>query len=190
MNSTRGEARTRDILEAVLELLDEVGYEHLTIDALAARMGASKMTIYRRWRDKRELVAQALASRAADHPELPADAPSLRDDLLALVKLVAVIVSAESVRGFASLVAAAQRDPVIAEAMRGGALARRRADCRDVIQRAIGRGELRDPGLAAVLFELIFGHYLVKHLIEGDAGDDHERFVDTVLLPVLLSGRP
>jgi AcrR family transcriptional regulator len=43
-----------------LELLAEIGYDRLTIDAVAARAHASKPTIYHRWSGKAELVVDAL----------------------------------------------------------------------------------------------------------------------------------
>ena len=45
----RGAARERAILGAVIDVISDVGYEALTMDAVAARAGASKATIYRRW---------------------------------------------------------------------------------------------------------------------------------------------
>lgn len=187
----RGVARTNEIVAATLELLGELGYERLTIDAVADRIGASKATIYRRWGDKRELVCGALVARSAEHPELPATAETLRDDLIALIRLVAGLAVDEDASGFASLLAAALRDPVIAEAVGDQALRRRRTDCRDVVQRAIGRGELTDPRQADVLFELVMGRVLTGAMLRLGAGfteQEQIRFVDAVLLPVLHHG--
>ena len=57
----RGEARESAILSAVIGLLGELGYEAMTMDAVAARAHASKTTIYKRWPGKPQLV------RAAQH---------------------------------------------------------------------------------------------------------------------------
>jgi AcrR family transcriptional regulator len=186
-SSGRTAQRTAAILAATLDLLAEVGYDQLTMDAVAKRAGASKMTIYRHWNEKRDLVIAALRARATEHPDLPANAEDLRSDLIALVQLVGSIVKAESVTAFASLLVAAHRDPVIAEAMHIDALKRRRGDCRDVIQRAIGRGELSDPRLDVVLFELLMGRFMFARLLFEDVcfPADPEGYVDAVLLPVL-----
>ena len=77
--------------EAALVLLAEVGYDRLTMDAVAARARAGKTTIYRRWPGKAELVVDALNSLKGI-PDIP-DTGSLRQDLRALAES---ITSAES----------------------------------------------------------------------------------------------
>ncbi|MFF3358879.1 TetR/AcrR family transcriptional regulator [Streptomyces sp. NPDC002917] len=53
-------AREAELYVAVLDLLREVGYDALTMDAVAVRARASKATLYRRWGSKPELVVKAL----------------------------------------------------------------------------------------------------------------------------------
>ncbi|ORW41783.1 hypothetical protein AWB90_21200 [Mycobacterium paraense] len=183
----RGASRAAAILDATLQLLGEVGYDQLTIDAVAARARSSKTTIYRRWPDKSSLVCAALISASVRHPELPAGGTSLREDLLALTALFAKVASIEDPGAFASLLAAAQKDPAIANAVRATAVEPRRRDCRDVIQRAIGRGELRDPRLATALYEAAIGQMMVRFLLQSDGFDEARQidFVDNTLMPML-----
>ena len=56
----RAEAREQAILDAALELLMEVGYDRLSMDALAERARAGKATIYRHWSGKAQIVAEAV----------------------------------------------------------------------------------------------------------------------------------
>src|SRR3954451_7532673 len=72
--------RERQILDAALEVLAEVGYDRLTMDAVAHRAKASKATLYRRWNSKATLVVEALA-RTKGVPVVP-DTGDLRGDLL------------------------------------------------------------------------------------------------------------
>ena len=183
----RGASRVAAIVEATLQLLSEVGYDALTIDAVAARAGSSKTTIYRRWPDKSALVCAALIAASQRHPDLPSGAKSLRDDLLALIDVMAKLAAIEDPGAFASLLAAAQKVPAIAEAVRVTALEPRRRDCRDVIQRAIGRGELRDPRLATTLFELAIGQIMVRYVLAADGFDEPSQadFVDNTIIPAL-----
>jgi AcrR family transcriptional regulator len=184
---SRGASRAAAILDATLQLLGELGYDQLTIDAVAARAGSSKTTIYRRWPDKSALVCAALIAASERHPDLPAGATSLREDLSVLIALMAKMGATEDPGAFASLLAAAHKDPAIAAAVRVTALEPRRRDCRDVIQRAIGRGELRDPGLATVLFETAIGQIMVRFLLQSDGFDEPSQvaFVDNTLIPTL-----
>src|ERR671912_893389 len=61
----RVERSRRVILEAVLDELGEVGYGALTIEAVAARAGVGKSTIYRHWPGKLELIEDAIATLKA-----------------------------------------------------------------------------------------------------------------------------
>src|SRR3954447_1593913 len=72
--------REQEILDAALEVLADVGYDRLTIDAVAHRAKASKATLYRRWNSKATLVVEALA-RVKGPPVTP-DTGDLRTDLL------------------------------------------------------------------------------------------------------------
>jgi AcrR family transcriptional regulator len=54
------------IVDATLQLLAEGGFQVATIEAIASRAGVGRNTIYRRWRSKEELVADALHELTAD----------------------------------------------------------------------------------------------------------------------------
>ncbi|WP_051301087.1 TetR family transcriptional regulator [Actinomadura rifamycini] len=78
----------RRALAAALGLLAEVGYDRLTMEAVAARVQASKATLYRRWPGKAELVVDAVRAHGGDgtpggdgDPLVPSDTGSLRGDL-------------------------------------------------------------------------------------------------------------
>jgi AcrR family transcriptional regulator len=83
-------ARERELLSVTIEVLDEHGYDRLTVDEVAARAHASKATIYRRWPSKAVLITAALAARMdASAIAEPMDHAPLRDELLHLVTLLA-----------------------------------------------------------------------------------------------------
>src|SRR5581483_10849004 len=82
----RDETRDAAILDATLRILGDVGYDRLTIDAVATEARASKATVYRRWPGKAALVVDAIQSLnpyAAGTGGEPPDTGSLRGDLLA-----------------------------------------------------------------------------------------------------------
>ena len=76
----RSTERDRQLLEAAQDLLVEVGYDRLTIDAVANRVGAGKATVYRRWPNKTAMVVDAVEALHRPHP--PPGTGSLRSDLL------------------------------------------------------------------------------------------------------------
>ena len=92
--ATRGPARELAILTAAAALVTEIGYERVTLDAIAARAHASKATMYRKWPGKAELIADALRRRADGGVTEPADTGSLRGDLLLTVSAIAATFSA------------------------------------------------------------------------------------------------
>ncbi|WP_034483416.1 TetR/AcrR family transcriptional regulator [Actinomadura oligospora] len=81
----RGEELRRAILDAVVEQLDSVGYAKLSTNKVAAAAGTGKAALYRRWRNKEELVRDALRDLLPEPPDLP-DGTPLRDGLVALLR--------------------------------------------------------------------------------------------------------
>ena len=84
--AARRQGRPRDpavdeaILTATLEVVTDLGFGGLTVEAVAAKAGVGKATIYRRWSTKEELVV-AVAEELMSHETLP-DTGSLREDLV------------------------------------------------------------------------------------------------------------
>ncbi|WP_035853315.1 TetR/AcrR family transcriptional regulator [Cryptosporangium arvum] len=81
----RNERSRRAILAAALELLGETSYAELTVEAIAARAGVGKQTIYRWWRSKGAVILDALTETAATDVVLP-DTGDLRADLRAVIR--------------------------------------------------------------------------------------------------------
>ena len=146
-------SRDLALREAALGLLAEVGYDRLTMDAVAARARAAKTTIYRRWPGKAELVVDALNSLKGA-PEVP-DTGSLRQDLRALA---GSITSAESKFGAQvtiGMVNALAHDAELRRVFGEKFTAPRMAGFRTVFEQAVARGEMpggHDLDLLARLF--------------------------------------
>jgi AcrR family transcriptional regulator len=146
---------SRDVVlrEAALALLAEVGYDRLTMDAVAARAGAAKTTIYRRWRGKAELVVDALDGLKGA-PEVP-DTGSLRQDLSALAESVTSAESRFGAQMTVGMVSALARDGELRRVFEEKFLAPRMAGFRAVFEQAVARGEMpagHDLDLLARLF--------------------------------------
>jgi len=82
----RSEQAEQAIIEATLDLFAERGFEGVCVEAVAARAGVGKATIYRRWPNKEELLLAAFGSLKSPFPE--PKGVSVREDLLAMVEVM------------------------------------------------------------------------------------------------------
>jgi AcrR family transcriptional regulator len=179
------ETRQREILRAAYELLAEVGYEGLRFDAVAARARASKATLYRHWRSKAQLVAEAVRVCKASEQDIP-DTGSLRGDLVVLLGEMAEHTAGEDGPLFCGLVMAMQTDPEFAREMRA-LYESKNIVGQTICSRALARGELR-PGYNANLIEEIAPALLFIHsFARGEPLDGRfiDHLIDDILLPLL-----
>jgi AcrR family transcriptional regulator len=92
----RSEAARQSILQATADLLAERGYDHLTIEAIAARAGVGKQTIYRWWKAKSQIIAESLLEGKILPDRLePPDTGDLRRDLAAWMTAIAEVLGDE-----------------------------------------------------------------------------------------------
>src|SRR6266496_73145 len=97
----RGERARERVLQAALEVLADRGLPGLTMEAIAQRAGASKATIYRRWRSPGEVLVDAM-----DLSFQPFAAPATGDVRGDLVELVTGLEALLSAQPFPRLLAA------------------------------------------------------------------------------------
>lgn len=173
----RGPGRPRSeeahgaILGAAIELIREVGYDAVTMDGIAARAGVGKATVYRRWKQKETLVAEAIGRIVSAIP-VP-DTGSTEGDLMALMRSTLAMYNDPSTGPLLSgLVAAMARNARIAHAVRSGFVATWIDIGRLLLRRGVARGDLRadlDPELA---LELLAGPLLHRYMITGGPVDE------------------
>jgi AcrR family transcriptional regulator len=158
----------RAILEATIELLAEEGFGGLSIEAVAARAGVGKTTVYRRWPSKIPLVVDVLTHLKSP---LAAPIPEDMDTRNALVRFLSEIVRAHgnqpTDRILAGLVGAMSQDPELAEAVRAGLVSSRRVVVCGLIERGIARAEIRPDVDVEVVADLLGGPILMRTLITG-----------------------
>jgi AcrR family transcriptional regulator len=182
----RDQQREEAILRAALELLAEIGYDQLTMDAVAARARCSKATIYRRWPGKAELVITAVRRQAAAPPAAP-DTGALRTDLLEAVAAMRLSLVNQDAARIIGLMAAMRRDPALAEVVRVQLIASKREVFGAVIARAVTRGDLPATADHELLAEISSALLLSRLLVSGEPLDPpfEQHLVDAVLMPVL-----
>jgi AcrR family transcriptional regulator len=180
----RDSSRDRELIAATQDLLVEVGYDRLTIDAVASRVGAGKATVYRRWPNKTALVVDAVGALCSTQP-LPATG-TLRGDLLALA---GEFVGSDRRRTevIAGLLTAMTHDEQLRVAASEAIGRPRMTQFAEVIRAAIERGEAQDCDVA--LMSVIFPGLAFHRVAALGAPMDIafvEKIIDTVLLPLLL----
>jgi AcrR family transcriptional regulator len=174
----RSEKASQAILTAAADLLLENGLAAVSMDAVAARAGVSKATIYRWWPTKETLALDALYHEWDVPPAR--DTGSLRGDLLSLLRPWVRLAGRRPYgRAIAALVTEAQTDPEFAREYRARFLTPRRDLARAVLQRAIERGEIPADTKIEVALDLLYGP-LYHRLLHGHA-PLNDRFVRDVV---------
>jgi AcrR family transcriptional regulator len=190
--AARGRPRdaTRDeaLRKAALEVMAEVGYRALTMDAVAAKARAGKATIYRRWESKLDLVIDTVNQLV--HQEIPEpDTGSLPGDLREFLSAFAAFLSGPTGKAAQALVGELPHEPELATAFRETFLVAQRDVLRGIIDRGTARGEVRLDAPRGMAVELAGAALTYRLMLTGDPLDDTfvDRLVDQVLLPLLRS---
>lgn len=170
MGRCRGRPRDPDvshrILDAALQQLSCKGYAGMCMDEIAKLAGATKPTIYRRWKNKAELAVAALARLQAT--EMPRGSGDTRADLVAHLRDFQR--KLQRPRGLAmigTLLVEEQAQPELMSVFRDRIVRARRACLCRVIEDGQARGDVADdadPDLAA---NLLVGAFYARYLATG-----------------------
>ncbi len=168
------------ILEATLEEYKHCGYGGLCVDAVAARAGVSKATIYRRYASKLDLVMASTVAAVPDATSQP-DTGSLRGDLIQRLHALRDLLHGTG-RVMRRLVSE-RGDYAELDAAHAQFVAERRAATASLIERAIARGEIAADVDVAFVSDLLAGPLFYRFLVHDDVVDDTyiERVVDAAL---------
>ena len=177
--------REAELLAVTLELLQEHGYDRLTLDAVATTAHASKATLYRRWPTKAQLVMAAFVEGTRQVAVDP-DTGTLRGDLLRLGEQIWAHVSthASTIRAVLVEVSrSAQLDAMMQEQF----LDQRKALMSHVFARAVDRGEIEASAITEDLWDVLPGYLIYRSVLTGRAPSSRtvQDVVDNVLIPSL-----
>ncbi|MEU0914943.1 TetR/AcrR family transcriptional regulator [Streptomyces althioticus] len=179
--------REAELYRAVLDLLREVGYDALTMDAVAARTRSSKATLYRQWGGKAELVVRAMHSQKPGSIA-DVDTGSLRGDLHTIIGREDDCVMAENVALMRALAMAVHQNDDLRQALREWLVEPEVEEFRRIVDRAVERGEVRadNPALDYVVHMLV-GAFATRMLIDEQPPTQAflRSYIDAVVLPAL-----
>jgi AcrR family transcriptional regulator len=183
----RSESAHRALLEAALREFVVRGYEAMSLEAIAAAAGVSKLTLYRRWDSKLALVREMLHELSDETPM--EDHGSLENDLRVLLREVYRASTASPAGQIVPrFVAEIASHPELLNVYQTEILRPRMARLQALIARAYERGELREDLPFTILADMfagpIFYHLTVLALIEPNQSED----VPDLLTQAILRG--
>ncbi|TDB73284.1 TetR/AcrR family transcriptional regulator [Micromonospora sp. KC721] len=167
----RNESSRRAILDAALRLCAEVGYGRLTVEAIAARAGVSKKTIYRWWPSKGSVILEAVddvATTVAEYPDTGDIAADLHNQLAAVIDLLTPPDRSPVV----GLIAESLHDAHLAQDLRERLIRPRIAQFKERMRQAQLSGQVAADADLDLAVDLVYGplyHRLVFHLGMPDA---------------------
>ncbi|MFE5395975.1 TetR/AcrR family transcriptional regulator [Streptomyces sp. NPDC056568] len=178
-------------LAAALELYADAGWAGFSLDTVARRAAVGKAALYRRWKNKEELLLAALDAYSLTVE--PIDTGNIRDDLLAVARavLTSYLRGSAGLAGLRLFVEARTQPELLAKSWDEVNSSRVRA-ARTMVRRAVERGELPPGTSATVLLEALTGG-VTTHALAAPAGpgrevsaDDEQFTVD--LVEMILRG--
>ena len=178
-------ARERELLAVTLRLLQEHGYERLTLDEVASAGRASKATMYRRWPTKAELVLAAFIE-GVSQDAVPPDTGTLREDLIAIGDTVCAQAKEHSAT-MRAVLGEVSRNPELNDAMQEQLFDQRRAMMNQVVKRAVDRGEIGADAANSELWDLLPGYLIYRTVIQNRLPTRRtvRTLVDGVIMPSL-----
>ena len=188
----RGAELESAILDAAWEQLIAEGYEHFTVDTVAARAGTSKPVLYRRWKTRDDLLRATVRHRgAADAHPVP-DTGTLRGDLLAL--LTDANTGHNPMAALMSSMLGSyynKTGPTPAE-LRAEFTGRRGSTVAVVVDRAVERGEVDPARLTPRIIDLPFALFRHEMMMTLKLVPDHvlRQIVDDIFIPLVTAQRP
>ncbi|MCX5341603.1 TetR/AcrR family transcriptional regulator [Streptomyces atratus] len=168
----RSERSRRAILEAALELCTEKGYGRVTVEAIAARAGVSKKTIYRWWPSKSAVMLEAFTDALVgttpfvDTGDIAAD---LRANVMGAVKLLSTPPYGPAYAGILSEV---HHDDALAETVRTKLIDPRFNEAVARLRRAQEQGQIPPGADLPLAVEMLYGPVYYRHVLRKPVQDE------------------
>jgi AcrR family transcriptional regulator len=184
----RDERAHRLILEATTDLVLERGFEGLTIEGVARRAGVAKTTIYRWWKNKVELLAEACAQELSRAPL--AEGEDLGTDLRGLIRQeLAVQSSPMAAKVLPGLIARMSEDEKLRAAFQSRFPIEPGTCTIHALERSAARGEGARPEDGTLLREILAGVVFWRlHVCGLDTGEAFQDRLAEILRAGLAGG--
>ena len=172
------------ILRAAMALLGEGGIHAVTMEAVAQRAAAGKASLYRRWKSKDELLADALAKHSP--LDIEVDTGTLRDDLVSAYVHYYGIGDPLMQAAMQEMLGNVRQHLAWTAKVTPERLTARRAKIRSLIERAVTRGQIAAPDDMEMLLDLVPALILYRYNTHGQPVTRTliAHFVDTLVMPM------
>jgi AcrR family transcriptional regulator len=167
----RSEKTRLSILEAAADIMLESGFAATTIEAIAARAGVSKVTIYKWWPSRGAVAIDAYYHRYRESIAF-SDSGDIGADLTRQILLMVKAFRGRAGELMAELLGHAQGDPALAEMWRERWLQPRRDATTEVLRQAIERGQIRPDVSLAILMDELYGPVYYRLLARHEPLND------------------
>jgi AcrR family transcriptional regulator len=182
-------ARTR-VLQAARALVEAQGPAGVTIEALAARSGVSKPTIYRTWPNAHAVVMAALMESAVA-PRAGRQPGSVLAALRRQLRDIAGTFASRTGRSITLMLASAEPETELSKAFRHHFILARREEGRQMLTAAVANGELRAELDVDVTLDLLYGPIFFRILVGHAPADEGfcQRLLDQLMGGVAVPRR-
>lgn len=187
MARPRSEAARKKVLDAALELIAVSGVASFTVDAVSARSGVAKTTIYRHWDSGNALLIETMKCAIAPMPT--PNTGALRTDLTQLVKSAMEMLSQPALLGtMLEIMARVQSDPEL-QALHAALEHERGMPLKTVLQLAQARGEIAADADLELMVDMVGGPVMSRRLFRATVftNEEIENLVDLILSGILVS---
>jgi AcrR family transcriptional regulator len=156
----------KQIVRAAAQILCDEGYDGLTMEKVAARANVSKMTVYRRWKSRADLIAAVLDEANLAWPMPNPQSSSLADDLSILYRNWVNGMKGAG-RVIPALIAEAVQNPDLATLLHERFILPRRLLAVAIVEQAIRRGEIPAGADAQTAIDMFMGRMWYRQLVTG-----------------------
>jgi AcrR family transcriptional regulator len=188
---TRGPGRPRSqrarksILQSTLQLLQKTGFIDLSIEAIAAKAGVGKATVYRWWPNKAELVMEAFLLSVEEELKISTTGSAekvIREQMTRWTRIFRSPLG----RVIAAVIGAGQSDPAMLGAFQRQYVEPRRTEARKLLRVAMRKGEIRSTVEPDTILDILYGPLYMRLLLQHAALDsDLPQQVFDIVMPGL-----
>ena len=182
----RSEQARKAILQSTLDLLKQVGFSDLSIEAIAARAGVGKATVYRWWPNKAALVIDAFVSAVGEELRFPYSG-SVPNTLREQMRRWTAVFRSPLGRIVATVIGAGQSEPEILRAFRDHWVEPRRREAREILRKGMEEGEIRNDLDPDTILDILYGPLYFRLLVQNaELNSEFVESVFSVITPGLL----